>query len=217
MAVNGSHVQPEHAVLACGRDAAVVWDAAVAGRRDAHERACLHCRAVAEDQRLLAFAVAELHEQALEPPASLVERVMGTVLAEIRPAGYLPLPTRHGRARIDRVAAAGVLRRAVDRMPALRVRSCQIHLVDPAGPEDATQGAPPVRVRISVTARFGLDLFSATARVRQMILVAAADLLGLTVTTVDIDVVDVFPDVVSDAAATVEDPTLAPADVDAPS
>jgi hypothetical protein len=206
MAVNGTHVQPEHAQLACGRDAAVAWDAAVAGRRDAHQRACPHCQAVAEDQRLLASAVAELHEEALEPPASLVEQVMGAVFAEIRPAGYLPLPTRHGRARIDRVAAAGVLRDAVDRMPAVRVRSCQIHLVDPPGPDDATQGTPPVRVRISVTARFGLDLISATARVRQMILAAAADLLGLSVTAIDIDVVDVH-----------DDPSWAPAGADAPS
>lgn len=206
MAVNGTHVQQEHALLACGHDAAMVWDAAVAGRRSAHERDCPHCQAVAEDQRLLASAVAALHEEALEPPASLVERVMGAVLAEIRPAGYLPLPTRHGRARIDRVAAAGVLRHAVDQMPALRVRSCQIHLLEPSTPEDPTQGIQPVRVQISVTARFGLDLLSATARVRQMILAAAADLLGLPVTAVDVEVVDVF-----------EDPIPAPAGAEAPS
>ncbi|MGH3669079.1 MAG: Asp23/Gls24 family envelope stress response protein [Pseudonocardiaceae bacterium] len=206
MAVNGTRVQPEHALLACGRDAAVVWDAAVAGRSGAHERACLHCQAVTGDQRLLASAVAELHEEALEPPASLVGRVMGVVLAEIRPAGYLPLPTRHGRARIDRVAAAGVLRHAVDQMPALRVRSCQIHQIESAGPDDPAQGTPPIRVQVSVTARFGLDLFSATARVRQMLLAAAADLLGLTVTAVDVEVVDVF-----------EDPTGAPAGAEAPS
>ena len=127
---------------------------------------------------------------------------MGAVLAELRPAHYLPLPTRHGHARIDRVTAAGVLRHAVAQMSALRVRSCQIHLIEPSG-SDATSdgsgtgsvlGAPPVRISISVTARFGADLLSATARVRQMVLAAAGNLLGLPVTTVDVEVVDVFED-----------------------
>ncbi|MGH3974245.1 MAG: Asp23/Gls24 family envelope stress response protein, partial [Pseudonocardiaceae bacterium] len=92
------------------------------------------------------------------------------------------------QARIDRIAAAGVLRHAVDHMPALRVRSCQIHLTKPAG----ATGFPTARVHISVTARFRADLLDATARVRQMIFAAAEDVLGLPVATVDVDVVDVF-------------------------
>ena len=122
---------------------------------------------------------------------------MGAVLAELRPAHYLPLPTRHGHARIDRVTAAGVLRHAVAQMSALRVRSCQIHLIEPSGSDTTSSGvlgSPTVRINISVTARFGADLLSATARVRQMILAAAENLLGLPVTTVDVEVVDVFED-----------------------
>lgn len=197
MAVNGTQPQPGVALLACGRDAAKVWERAAAGLPSAHEGACPHCQAVADDQRLLATAVAALVDEAVEPPTSLTERVMGAVLAELRPAHYLPLPTRHGHARIDRVTAAGVLRHAVAQMSALRVRSCQIHLVEPAGSDAASDdalGSPAVRINISVTARFGADLLSATARVRQMILAAAEDLLGLPVTTVDVEVVDVFED-----------------------
>ncbi|MGH3902527.1 MAG: Asp23/Gls24 family envelope stress response protein [Pseudonocardiaceae bacterium] len=203
MAVNGTQPQHDVALLACGRDAATVWERAAAGHRSIHARDCPHCQAVAEDQRLLATAVTALADEALEPPPSLVERVMGAVLAELRPAHYLPLPTRHGHARIDHAAAAGLLRHAVDQMSALRVRSCQVHLTetsDATGTSDAddTSGAglaarsPTARVHITVTARFGTDLLSATARVRQMILAAAKDLLGLPVTTVDVDVVDVF-------------------------
>jgi hypothetical protein len=133
----------------------------------------------------------------------LVERVMGAVGVELRPAGYLALLTRNGHARIHRVAAAGVLRHAVDQMSALRVRSCQIHLIEPSNSDDISGGdigaglalrSPTARVHISVTARFGTDLVNATARARQMVLVAAEDLLGLPVTTVDVDVVDVFED-----------------------
>lgn len=202
MAVNGTHPQSDAALLACGRDAAEVWDRAVAGRRDLHDRDCPHCQAVGEDQRRLAAAIAELADEVLEPPPSLVERVMGAVLAELRPADYVPLFTRHGPARIDRVAAAGVLRHAVDQMAALRVRSCQIQLAEPSDTDDTgdTGGAglavrpPTARVHITVTAQFGTDLISATARVRQMIIVAADDLLGLTLAAVDVDVVDVFED-----------------------
>lgn len=197
MAVNGTRPQRDVALLACGRDAAKVWERAAAGRPSTHERACPHCQAVADDQRLLATAVAALVDEAVEPPTSLTERVMGAVLAELRPAHYLPLPTRHGHARIDRVTAAGVLRHAVAQMSALRVRSCQLHLIEPSGSESTTglePGSPTIRINISVTARFGADLLSATARVRQMILAAAANLLGLPVTTVDVEVVDVFED-----------------------
>lgn len=184
MAVNGIRSQPGAALLRCGRDPATVWDRAAAGRLGTHDRDCPHCRAVADDQRVLARAIAALDDEGLEPPASLMEQVMGAVLAELRPADYLPLPTRHGGARIDRIAAAGVLRHAVDQMTSLRVRSCQIHLIEPSG--------TTARVQVSVTARFGIDLLSATARVRQMILAAAEGLLGLPVTAVDINIVDVF-------------------------
>ena len=197
MAVNGTQPQAHVALLACGRDAAKVWERAAAGRPSTHDDACPHCQAVAEDQRLLATAVAALVDEAVEPPTSLTERVMGAVLAELRPAHYLPLPTRHGHARIDRVTAAGVLRHAVAQMSALRVRSCQIHLIESSGCDaarDDALGPPAVQINISVTARFGADLLSATARVRQMILAAADELLGLPVTTVDVEVVDVFED-----------------------
>ncbi len=194
MAVNDTQPQHDAGLLACGRDAAKVWDRAAAGRLDTHDRECPHCQAVAEDQRLLATATVALADDALEPPSSLVERVMGAVLAELRPADYLPLPTRRGQARIDRIAAAGVLRHAVDQMSALRVRSCRIQLIEPSGTGSTLPAisSPQARVAISVTARFGTDLLSATAGVRQMIFTAAEDLLGLPVATVDVDVVDVF-------------------------
>ncbi|MGH3937161.1 MAG: Asp23/Gls24 family envelope stress response protein [Pseudonocardiaceae bacterium] len=194
MAVNEAHSRQDVARLACGRDAATVWDRTAAGHRDAHERNCLHCQAVSHDQRRLATAIAALADEVLEPPPSLLDRVMGAVLAELRPADYLPLPSRHGPTRIDRIAAAGVLRHAVDQMATLRVRSCQISMsdIDEGSEARLIVGSPTARVRITVTARFGTDLISAATRVRQMILTAAEDLLGLPLAAVDVDVVDVF-------------------------
>ncbi|MFC7659316.1 hypothetical protein ACFQV8_27145 [Pseudonocardia benzenivorans] len=45
---------------------------------------------------------------------------------------------------------------------------------------------------MTVTARFGIELASATARVRQMVLAAGEQALGVPVARVDIEVVDVF-------------------------
>jgi hypothetical protein len=106
VAVNDNHPQPAIALLACGRDAVQVWDRAATGRCSAHDRDCPHCQSVAADQRLLAAAITALAEETLEPPPSLIEQVMSAVLAELRPAQYLPLPTQRGQAPIDRLAAA---------------------------------------------------------------------------------------------------------------
>jgi uncharacterized alkaline shock family protein YloU len=49
-----------------------------------------------------------------------------------------------------------------------------------------------VTVAITVTARFGVDLASVTARVRQMVVAAGEQALGVPVRSVDIAVVDLW-------------------------
>ncbi len=119
----------------------------------------------------------------IEPPPSVLDRVMGAVLAELRPHDVLALESPHGPARLSRPAAAAVLRHAVDRMPGVRARSCRIEQAD---------GAVAADVTITVTARFGIDLASVAARVRQMVTAAGEQALGVPVRRVDIEVVDVF-------------------------
>lgn len=182
MAVNEEGTPPP---LACGRDPAEVWDHATAGRLDAHARGCPYCTAAAADALALHQVVHRMAAQPVEPPPSVLERVMGAVRAELRVSDVLPLPSPHGPAGIARVAAAAVLRRAVDEMDGMRARSCRIEH-DPAG-----DGGGAV-VAVTVAARFGVDLASATARVRQMVLAAADEVLGVPVAAVDIEVVDVF-------------------------
>lgn len=171
--------------LACGRDAAVEWDRASArAEPDEHERGCPHCGAVFADARGLDQVVHRMAEQQVEPPPSVLERVMGAVVAELRPLDVITLPSPHGAARMSRPAAAAVLRHAVDRMAGVRARSCRIQqLPEPGG---------AVTVTITVTARFGVDLASVTARVRQLVSAAGEQALGVPVARVDIEVVDVF-------------------------
>lgn len=185
----GSGAAADDAVepLACGRDAATVWDRAEAGTLpDAHERDCPHCTAVRADAAGLSSLVHRMAAEDIEPPPSVMERVMGAVVSELRPHDVLLLESPHGTNRLGRPAAAGVLRGVVDRMDGLRARSCRIEQVPDRFDADVT---------ITVTARFGVDLASVTARVRQMVLAAGEQTLGVPVRRVDISVVDIWGDV----------------------
>lgn len=181
-------------LLACGRDAAAVWDRAVAGAPpDEHERACPHCRLAAADARGLGELVDRLADEPLEPPPSVLDRVMDAVRTELRPHDVLTLPSPHGPARLSRAAAAGVLRHTVDGMGGLRARSCRIEQVADTGRDAAgADDRHAVDVRITVAARFGVDLASVTARVRRMVAVVGEQALGVPVRRVDIDVLDLF-------------------------
>lgn len=175
------------APLACGRDAALVWDRAAAGLPlDAHGRECPHCSAAYADARRLETTV---HRMAVEPvqmPAQALEAVLGRVLDAARTRRQpetLRLDSPLGPNRLARAAAAAVLRAVVDAMDGMRARSCRIE--QPGADTTAD-------VALTVAARFGLDLVSATARVRQTVLAAGEQALGLPLRRVDIEVVDLW-------------------------
>ncbi|MGI9000466.1 MAG: Asp23/Gls24 family envelope stress response protein [Pseudonocardia sp.] len=174
--------------LACGRDAALVWDRAEAGTPpDEHERACPHCTAAFADAQRLDSVVHRMATQELEPPSSVMDRVLSAVRTELRPHDVLTLPSPHGPARVSRPAAATVLRHAVDRISGVWARSCRIEQV-------TAVESRAVDVTLTVTARFGIDLTPVTARVRQLVIAAGEQALGIPVRRVDIHVVDVFED-----------------------
>ncbi len=173
-------------VLACGRDATAVWDRAESGGLpDEHERDCPHCRAAFADARRLDAIVHRMAAEPVEPPPSVLDRVMTAVATELRPQDVLVLPSPLGPNRLARPAAAAVLRAVVDGMDGLRARSCRI---------DQPDEGPAATVSMTVTGRFGVDLASVTARVRQMVLAAGEQALGVPVRRVDIEVVDVWDD-----------------------
>jgi hypothetical protein len=180
------------APLGCGRDAALVWDRAEAGLPpDEHERDCPHCSAAFAEADRLHRLVHRMAAEPVEPPPSVLERAMGAVRTEFRQRDLLELASPHGPARLSRPAAAAVLRHAVDRMAGMRARSCRIEQAAGPGPDGQPAAAD---VMITVTARFGVELASVTARVRQMVLATSEQALGVPVRRVDIDVVDVFED-----------------------
>lgn len=172
----------EEPLLACGRDAATVWDRAAAGEpADEHERGCPHCTAARGDAAGLGSMVARLAAQPHDPPPNVVDRVVAAVRSELRPHELLLLDSPEGPARMSRTAAAAVLRGVVDRMGGMRARSCRIE-----------QTGFTADVVMTVTARFGVDMASAAARVRQMITATAEQALGIPVRRVDLEIVDVY-------------------------
>lgn len=193
MAVNPSP-EPDAPLLACGRDAATAWDRAAAGEPpDAHERDCPHCAAAAADARGLDALVHRMAAEEIEPAQSVLDRVMVAVRSELRPHDVIVLPSPHGAARLSRAAAASVLRHTVDSMGGVRARSCRIEQVaDSVAGIDGGEPTYAADVAITVTARFGVDLASVTARVRQMVAAAGEQALGVPVRRVDIQVVDLF-------------------------
>lgn len=190
MAVNPAPLPGPDGRLACGRDAALVWDRAAAGEGpDEHESSCPHCRAAAADARGLDALVHRMADERPQPPPSVLDTVMVAVRTELRPHDVLTLPSPHGPARLSRAAAAAVLRHTVDAMAGVRARSCRI---EQAADTLSGESGHAADVRITVTARFGVDLASVTARVRQMVAAAGEQALGVPVRRVDIEVVDVF-------------------------
>ena len=170
--------------LACGRDAALVWDKAEEGRPlDAHERGCPHCSAVYADARRLDATVHRMADEPVAPPPSTLATVMGAVRAALRPEEALLLDSPLGPNRLARAAATAVLRTAVDAVDGMRARSCRIEQPGPGATAD---------VALTVAARYGLDLTSATARVRQTLFAASEQALGVPLRRVDIEVVDLW-------------------------
>lgn len=168
--------------LACGRDAAQVWDRAEAGiGPDPHERDCPYCLAVFADAGRLDAAVHRMAFEPVEPPASVLETVLGAVRTELRPQETLTLGSPLGPNRLAHSAAATVLRAVVDAVGGLRARSCRIE-----------QPGPAAEVTLTVAARFGVDLPAATAEVRRMVFAASEQTLGVPVRRVDIEVVDLW-------------------------
>lgn len=166
--------------LACGRDAAEVWEHAAAGTLDEHERSCPYCGAARAGHDRLGGPAARMAAEPLRPPPSLLGRVTGAAVAGLRPHELLEIGPD---AWLGRPAAQAALRHVVDTADGLRARHCRIEQQGTAG---------PVRVRLTVTARVGVDLRSVTARARRMVVTAGADTLGVPIAAVDIHVEDLW-------------------------
>lgn len=180
--------------LPCGRDVETVWarlDEVDAGRADAHELDCPHCRAARESLRVLRSLTDELIADESAPSPGLTGRIMSAVRAEVRRGDLVRLPPGEpGGARVSEAAIAAVLRFAADQVPGVRARRCRVRAVDdladdPPGEEQAIE----VRMSIAVSYRHfagALDL------VRERVAAAATSRIGVRLARLDLTVDDVY-------------------------
>jgi hypothetical protein len=175
------------ALLPCGRDPLVVWDHADEHRLGPHERSCPYCQGVVDEHAVLSGTTSRYLAVPLEPPASLLERVMQSVRAAMRVGDVLPLASPLGPVTLDQAAASTVVRYAADQIPGVRARSCRI---EPRS--DGAAARDPVDIGLTISGADGADLRSLAQDTRAVVIGVARDLLGLEVGVVDIEVVDIF-------------------------
>ncbi|GHA68181.1 MULTISPECIES: Asp23/Gls24 family envelope stress response protein [Streptomyces] len=171
-------------VLPCGRLLSRVWERArdTAPTADPHTLSCPHCGEAVEGLATLNAATRALRDDAPGFRA-LAGRVMNIVRAEIRLGRLLPLADPDRDLRISESAAAKVLRQAADTVRDARVATCRLV---PEG--DGTD----VRVTMTLAAALDAPLPDRIHQVRRSVLRSAVQDLGLSVTAVDITVVDVL-------------------------
>ncbi|MBA8796241.1 hypothetical protein FHX74_003894 [Friedmanniella endophytica] len=207
--------------LGCGRDIDQVWDG-IDREPDAHERGCPFCTAARADLRRLQDATRslrqeELDDPALEPSPGVTERILAIARAEVRRGRRLPLdrpgPDQTSDLTVSEQAVATVIRRVGDRAGRVEIRSCAVRLVDPGDPSlatdlaedagDAAADVPPgipsdvtVSVRVSVLSTAGnrASIPAVVQELRDGIIGAVRQEVGVNVVQVDVVVEDVHGD-----------------------
>jgi hypothetical protein len=166
---------------------------------DAHESTCPDCQAARASLVELTTATRDLRSRDHEDPdlrlsADLLSKITSIARAEVRRGRRIPLrrsPADTGEPdlTVSEQAVATVVRHTCDQLPDVEARRCRVEIAD-----DAT-GLDPDAVAIRV--RLGISIAVSTASpgridaLRQQIITAVADQVGVTAETVDIDVEDV--------------------------
>lgn len=179
-------VNPAVGCLPCGHDIDQLWDGLADSAMDEHARGCEYCQAALAEIRPLRAATSELAAEPVRPPADLPARVMAVIRARITPAPRIALSGPPGiRLSISEHAAAVVLRAAGDTVDGVRARSCRL---TPAARDLSTSAG----LMLTISIRYGLPALAAARAVRVAVRNAARAQLGLPLSSIDIEVVDVY-------------------------
>jgi hypothetical protein len=184
--------------LGCGREIDEVWANADAPP-NAHELECPDCQAARASLTELKTATHDLRSRDQEDPnlrlsADLVSKITSIARAEVRRGRRIPL--RPGPAdgedadlTVSEQAVATVIRHTCDQQPDIEARRCSVEIADDATDPDVEAVAIRAHLRISVAAST-----TSPGRIddlRQLIIAAVQDQVGVTAQIVDIDVEDV--------------------------
>ncbi|MEV7552923.1 Asp23/Gls24 family envelope stress response protein [Amycolatopsis sp. NPDC089917] len=176
-------------LLPCGRDVEQVWerlDEVGAGRADAHELDCPHCRATRESLLVLRGLTQELAEDDSEPSADLTSRIMSAVRAEVRRRDLVPLASPEpGEVWVSDQAVAAVLRFAADSVTGVRARRCRVI----RSPDMSDGRAVDVELSVAIAHDFDSDSLDV---VRERVTAAAGARVGLRLARLDLTVEDIY-------------------------
>jgi hypothetical protein len=190
----------EDYALPCGQRLEALWeslDAGTAGPPGRHEQDCPHCQTALSGLVALRDATREMAAAPAGAPPRLTGRIMAAVRADKRRARMLPLAGAElepgGQAEISEQAVAVVLRFAADSVGGVRARRCTVRPSDPGEAPDGESGW--VDVELTLVLRYGPSPGGQPlAAVRQAVLAAAEDRIGLRVARCDLFAEDLWPE-----------------------
>lgn len=185
--------------LGCGRDIDEVW-ANVDILPDAHERTCPDCQAARASLRELNAATHDLRSRDQADPElhlsdDLVSKISSIARAEVRRGRRIPLRNLPGTAddadlTVSEQAIAGVIRDTCDQLDDIEARRCSVEISDRRDGLDDETVAIRARLRISVAASTASP--GRIEELREQVIAAVRDRIGVTAQVVDIDVEDVL-------------------------
>ncbi|WP_052869642.1 Asp23/Gls24 family envelope stress response protein [Streptomyces niger] len=188
----GDDAYEEDPALPCGRTLSEVWEKAEETPDDPHAAGCPHCQEALTRLGVLDDYVREARDSTADEAAEaadaaaterLTARVMDLVRTELRPGRTLPLGEPADDVWITEAAAAKAFRAAAETLPAVYAGSCRVALTAPEG---------PMTVSMEVEAGLRWELPELAEQVRRRVRAAADEAVGVTVSAVDVRIVDLI-------------------------
>lgn len=190
----------EAARVECGADydelvAQVAERRAPVPERAAHQRGCPHCRAAIAELQELWSPVAALARSDVRAPAGLIETVMARVRELPRHSSYALVGAGgRGSTRVAARVIGAIARRAALQVPGVSAavggrRAQRDETMSDRGASVGVSGSHVV-VEVSLVVRPGAVIPTVVAQVRRAVIERIAALTDLTVTAVDVAVLD---------------------------
>lgn len=185
--------------LECGAEydalVAQVAERSTPGReRAAHQRGCRHCRAAIAELQELWAPVATLAGERLRAPAGMVEAIMARVRELPRHPSYALVEAgTSGSTRLAARVIGAIARRAALDVPGVTAAVGGGHRRGDVMPEQGTSvgvSGSHVVVEVALVVAAGAPVLDVAAQVRAAVIERVSALTDLTVTAVDVSVVD---------------------------
>lgn len=185
--------------LSCGRDVDEVW-ANIERPPTPHERTCPACTSARADLVELSAATramvdADRDDPDLRVPEGVLTDILAIARTEVRRGRMIPLlrsAAPEPALAVSEQVIATVVRAACDRDPEVEVRRVDVDAVPPDGPtEDDAIEPGNVSMGLQVTVGPSAVISRLLDGLRAAIRQAVTDEVGVTVSRIDIDVLDV--------------------------